>query len=81
MKDSEGGFLMRIRLLACLLVFALAGSASARPVAAHSASRAASWSRTWTSLLDFFRDLGLVERRFGAEHNLPPPSVTCWSIG
>ena len=71
---------MKVRLFACLLVLALAGSASARPVAEGSAVRApSSWS-IWNHLVDLIR---VFQRSpFASDHTLPPPSSSYWwSIG
>jgi len=59
----------------------LAGSASARPVAVTSASRASSSTSVWHHVLDFFRGFHPFASRFASDHTLPPPTTICWSNG
>ena len=72
---------MKLRLLACLLVLVLAGTASARPVAAPPVARGYSWSAAWTQFLGFFQGFHLVRSRNASGHDLPPPCTTVWSLG
>lgn len=69
---------MKIRILACLLVLALSGSVSARPVAAPSNFQAS--SSLWQHFIDFFRGFHPFSR-YASDHTLPPPSPCTWSNG
>ena len=71
---------MKVRLLACLLVLALAGTASARPVAGISASRVTSSWSIWNRLVDLIRGFPATVSPFASDHTIPPPSTCLWSI-
>jgi hypothetical protein len=69
---------MKGRLLAIVMVAALAAPAAARPVIALP-HRPAVWTRVWDGFVGFFSRL--VERPFTGEHSLPPPPTSTCPTG
>lgn len=69
---------MKARLLAIVLVAALAVPAAARPVIAVP-HRAAAWTRVWEGFLGLFS--GFFEVPYAQEHTLPPPTCSTSPTG
>jgi hypothetical protein len=69
---------MKARLLAVVMVAALASPAAARPAVAPT-HRAAVWTRIWDGFVGFFSSL--VERPWTGEHSLPPPPTSTCPTG